>query len=184
MSKKGLSKMDRKIIERRAERVLDAFEYDPSDCIYVDAVMLARFFGFNVIESDSLPEHDDGNITVSADGKEKTIVVNTNRNFETKRFIITHELSHYLLHYTGDQTLFRHRENIKGKNEEENDADFMAACLLMPRKSFSACYKVLRQTMSYSDMVVELQLVFKATSESVIRRISEIKQRRVTYGQP
>lgn len=171
---KGLSDMDKKTIEIRADKVLNAYGYDPSVCVYVDAVKLARFFGFSVLESDQLLELDDGSVTVSADGSEKTIIVNTNRNFEAKRFIITHELSHYLLHYKEEQKMFRHRENVKGKSEEENDADYMAACLLMPRHSFKAKYEALKKENGFPDLILELQLTFKATSESVIRRISEI----------
>lgn len=40
--------------------------------------------------------------------------------------------------------VFKHRESIKGKGLEEDDADYKAACFLMPGKAsfvFKKCFK-------------------------------------------
>lgn len=170
---KELKDMEKTMIEDRASKTLKAFRYTDGKDNYVDSVKLARFFGFNVMESSDLPPIEDGSITVSGDGKEKVIVVNNVRSFESKRFIITHELAHYLLHYNGSGKLFMHRENVTGKNLEENDADYLAACLLMPPKSFKSLYDSL-QDRSTEGKIARLQLVFRTPRESIERRIEEV----------
>ena len=172
--RKNLNRMEKERIEQRAQKILDVYGYGIGTDVYVDAVRLARYFGFTVNESESLSANEDGSITVSADGSEKCIVVNKYRSFESKRFIIMHELSHYLLHYTGEAKLFRHRENIKGKNMEENDADYLAACLLMPEVQFRKYYTLYKRDYSYSKIVFLLQEKFKTPRESIERRIGEV----------
>ncbi len=168
--------MDKKIIERRAEKVLECYKYVDGEGTYVDAVRLARFFGFNIEEKANLPASEDGCITVSKDANERDIVVNDFRSIEFKRFIIVHELSHFLLHYTGKEEFFRHRENTKGKNLEENDADYLAACLLMPPKSFKKQYELIKNGKTLQEIVNELQQIFRTPRESIERRIGEVCQ--------
>lgn len=171
--------MKKKEIESRAKVVLEAFPYANDDTPYVDAVRLARFFGFQVKELKNLPAIEDGEITVGSDSDGtgdiiRSITVNDNRSLESKRFIITHELSHYLLHYKGDETFFRHRENAKGKNKEENDADYLAACLLMPSEIFKKHYEVAKQNHTPEQVIDILQKTFRTPRESIIRRIDEV----------
>lgn len=170
---KRLTNMEKKMIEQRAEKTLAAFKYNDGEDIYVDAVRLARFFGFDVEENANLPATEDGSITVSEDGKERCIVVNDSRSLEYKRFVITHELSHYLLHYMGAGRFFKHRENTKGKNLEENDADYLAACLLMPQKSFKAQFDSIKGK-DTQNKISELQSRFRTPRESIERRIEEV----------
>ncbi len=171
---KGLNNMEKKIIEQRAEKVLQSFQYVDGEDTYVDAVRLARFFGFNIEEKKNLPANEDGCITVSENAFERDISVNAFRSIEAKRFIIVHELSHFLLHYMGDKQLFRHRENTKGKNMEENDADYLAACLLMPAKSFKKQYELIKEGRPSQLVVDRLQEIFQTPRESIERRIEEV----------
>lgn len=176
--KRNFTDMDRKIIDTRTVAVLKALPYRDGVDLRVDSVRLARFFGFTV-EEEELLQHEDGsvNVYIPKEGdtrpKEKYIVVNRNRSRKHKRFIITHELSHYLLHYTGE-SLFMHREDKKGKNTEENDADYMAACLLMPEKSFRNQYNALKDSRTHEELVKELGEIFCTPQESIIRRIDEV----------
>lgn len=170
-----LNDMEKRNIEERAVKVLKAIKYDGTQDIYVDSVRLARFFGFEVEEKDSLLATEDGCITVSEDATEKSIIVNNTRSFESKRFIIVHELAHYLLHYMGNGTLFKHRENKKGKSMEENDADYLAACLLMPQDSFKRQYTLLKDSgKNLYEIIDELQKKFCTPRESIERRIDEV----------
>ena len=180
----GIGKMEKEKIEKRAEKVLEKYCDNPDTITYIDAVKLAKMFGFSVSESNALPAFEDGSITVTEPNLdkggiiEKNILVNDDRSFEAKRFIIVHELAHYLLHYQCNGELFRHRENIKGKNTEENDADYFAACLLMPEKSFRRQYDLLRIGKTYKELVFELQKKFRTPFQSIERRISEVCQTR------
>lgn len=172
--KKRLNIMEKKNIEQRANKVLLAIQYNDGEDIYVDAVRLARFFGFEVEEKSDLSAAEDGCITVSEDATERSIVVNDARSIESKRFIIVHELAHYLLHYLGSGKFFKHRENTKGKNLEENDADYLAACLLMPAKSFEKQYNLVKNGRNFQGIVTELQTKFCTPRESIERRIEEV----------
>lgn len=62
------------------------------------------------------------------------IGVNHERDLFTKRFIIAHELDHYILHGE-NKPIFAQREKTHGRTPEENEIDFFAACLLMFVKS-------------------------------------------------
>lgn len=68
-----------------------------------------------------------------------TIAVSTRYSFEVQRFTAAHEIGHFMLHPNlGDRTL--HRElpmnGPRGKRPPiEQEADYFAACLLMPRKA-------------------------------------------------
>ena len=73
---KGLNNMEKKIIEQRAEKVLQSFQYVDGEDTYVDAVRLARFFGFNIEEKKNLPANEDGCITISENAFERDISVN------------------------------------------------------------------------------------------------------------
>lgn len=171
-----LSAAEKKKLEERAAKVLVACGYENGEDGYVDAVRLARFFGFYVLESSKLPATENGCITVSTDNGEtdKCIIVNEARSFETKRFTIAHELAHYFLYFTGESAFFKHRENYMSKADEESDADYLAACLLMPRKCFKNQYAVLKKGRTRFGAALELQRVFHVPIESIERRIEAV----------
>lgn len=168
--KKGLSKMEKREIERKAKEVLIEFGYNPEKDDYVDAVRLAKSVGFKVGESDKLSDDEDGFIVVSPDESLRVIGINHFRNFAEKRFIVIHELAHYFLHKETLKKQVMLREHKKGKNTKENDADYFAACVLMPSESFC------RQAKKYSseERVERLERMFLVPTESVVRRLSEV----------
>lgn len=177
MRRKGLSIMDKQTIEKIVNDLLVQSGYNDGIDAYVDIAKLARFAGFRVGETSLLPFKDDGFISISKDKKKKIIGVNNDRAFEEKRFIVAHELAHYFLHYKdsycGDAIM--HREHVKGKNAQENDADYFAACILMPKESFSKLYHGLCAKKHTQTQIIDyLQIVFRTPRESIKRRIEEI----------
>lgn len=177
MTKKGLSKMEKQIIAKKAEELLTKFGYDNNVDTYIDISKLAISVGFRVGESKQLHFKEDGFISVSKDKKKLLIGVNNDRTIEEKRFIVAHELAHYYLHYIDSnlEDAVMHREHIKGKNGDENDADCFAACILMPEKSFVNQYKKLKdKKYELSDIIDCLQSIFKTPRESIKRRIEEV----------
>ena len=170
-----LSDMEKKSIEQIVDYLLDKFDYHDGSDIYVDITRLVNVLGFQVGESDKFNDTEDGFILVKDD--KKIIGVNKNRTIEDKRFIIAHELGHYLIHRTDEETFFMHRENLKGKNNEENDADYFAACLLMPSKSFKAIYEIITSSMldpKENDIIPLMQKLFRTPKTSISRRIDEV----------
>lgn len=74
-----------------------------------------------------------------------TILVSTRYSYEIRRFTAAHEIGHFLLHpHVGDRTLHREMplDGSGFRTQIEREADYAAACLLMPsgwvRKMFEA----------------------------------------------
>lgn len=169
-------------IEEKSIGLLKKFGYMDSDKI--DVVVIARMLGFAVGAAE-MEDQSDGFIIVKEDDPDllglkagKVIGVNSKKDIAWKRFIIAHELGHYILHYDKNRSkdgLYAHREHVKGKDEGENEADFFAANLLMPRKQFTEEYCKLDVHGADADMVIALLAKnFKVTSEMVARRIQEL----------
>lgn len=173
-----LNYMEKKTIKEKATTLLSQYGYNPISDDYVDIVDFVKKLGFSVGNA-SLPDSEDGFLAIRPspnvkDKIDKVIGVNVNRSLELKRFIIAHEFAHSVLHYQKGQ-IFLHRENKKGKDEEENDADYFAAALLMPQKSFNRIYQKYRADgLAENVIYLNLALIYKVPLESVLRRISEI----------
>ena len=176
--------MEKAHIENECEKVLKRANYNDGE---VDIIALAKMLGFTVGMSP-LPDSEDGFIIVDNTKKytkkilninsDKIICVNSERDIKEKKFILAHELGHYFLHYQGTQNeqlgYFAHRENKKGKDEYENDVDYFAACLLMPKEQFKVKFKELRMKYNIGDCIIILSDYFKAPLQSVLRRIDEV----------
>ena len=168
--KKRLNKMERERIEIQVKSVLEQFGYNDSIDSYVDIVSLVKNFGF-LVGNAELDESEDGFLIITRD--QKIIGVNKSRSLELKRFVIAHEFAHYILHFKQGQ-VFLHREHKKGKDMDENDADYFAAVLLMPKNAFLREYNRLKnQGVERNLICFQLSSLFKTPLESVARRIEE-----------
>lgn len=174
--------MDRERIEKKAEETLNNINYaDSTDSI--DVIEVAKKLGF-VVGNAGLSEDVDGFIIVDENESNilgidtnKLIGVNASKELAWKRFIIAHEIGHYMLHYDKekDNGMYAHREHKKGKNEIENEADFFAANLLMPRKKFIDKYKELKEKdLSIDEMILLLANKFTVTQLMTKRRFEEL----------
>lgn len=180
--------MNKKEIENIVSVLLEQYGYDEEKDDYLDIVAFTRSLGFNVINAEQ-PEEEDGFIVIRPDPTQdddgfgdKIIVVNDKRSFEWKRFIIAHEFAHSMLHYQVG-SLYLHRENKKGKSAEENEADYFAAALLMPRISFARNYKRLQKKgLPENPLLFQLASIYKVPFESVSRRVNEVCEMELIYG--
>lgn len=166
-------------IGKSASELLE--QYNMKD-IPIDVVVLAKRMGF-VVGNAILEDDSDGFIVVSPKANDisgikadKIIGVNAERDIKYKVFIIAHELGHYILHCKNAQErYYAHREHKKGKGEEEQDADFFAASLLMPEELFKKRYNELKgKELSEEDCISLLVQDFSVPKDAVIRRIKEI----------
>lgn len=174
--------MEKMIIEQKADALLDKIGYTGGE---LDVIHAARVLGF-VVGISALPKWDDGFILVDHAKErihelvgvmtDKVIGVNSDRDLQKKRFIIAHEIGHYELHCDKDDgVLYARREDRKGKDAEENDADYFAACLLMPRKYFKEKYDDLKSKgLTEDDIFTLLQKYFNTPYESIERRLIEV----------
>lgn len=168
----------KKDIDIQVEQILKEFNYDLNNGGYVNVVELINSLGFVIGETDKLAPDEDGFISVSEDRLRAVIGVNADRTFEEKRFIAAHELGHYFLTFSKDKSndkKIMHRDRKKGRNAEENEIDFFAACLLMPYEAFKNHYNFLKSQGLPEVLVIRhLQRLYRAPMESIKRRIGEV----------
>ena len=177
-----LSIMEKRMIERQVTALLEEYGYDFAKDDYVDIVDFVQQLGFSVGNA-KLADSEDGFLAIQSSDVaknnigefgDKIIGVNSARSFDWKRFIIAHEFGHSILHYkTGE--VYLHRENKKGKDSEENDADYFAAALLMPKASFRRLYRHLESAgLNTTAICLKLASIFKVPLDSVTRRVNEV----------
>ena len=79
-------------------------------------------------------EYPEVEACVSRDNDGSYIAINPSQVFSgaRKRFSIAHELGHYFLHVENGKPYVAFRDNTSRRNEQEREADFFAANLLMP----------------------------------------------------
>ena len=181
---KGAIIMDEAMIEKAALDTIKEVDYvDNGDSI--DIIQIAKRLGF-VVGNAFLNDDDDDGFIVVDEGKEeifgiktdKLIGVNSSKSLEWKRFIIAHEIGHYKLHYSleRDGGIYAHRDHKKGKNNIENEADFFAANILMPREKFSRMYSELKEKkLTQEDIAMILAKKFVVTQVMASRRIGELR---------
>ena len=93
---------------------------------------------------------------------------------QRRRFIVAHEYAHSQLHKR-DSVLFAHRDTQKRETEAEQEADFFARCLLMPRNLVN---EVLgseeAKQLSDSGKIAYISKIFNVTEKKARQRLKEI----------
>lgn len=178
-----LSNMEKKQIDAQAATLLSNYGYSTERDDYVNIVDFVQKLGYTVGNAQ-LDDSEDGFLAIQAsdiakDGNgtsnDKIIGVNAKRSFDWKRFIIAHEFAHSNLHYKAGNPTYLHRENTKGKSSEENDADYFAAALLMPKESFRRLYNQFKKSgLNETATCLQLAAIFKVPFDSVVRRVEEV----------
>lgn len=176
--------MEKKEIEEKAMELMKNVNYqDISE--ETDIIQIAKTLGF-VVGNAVLDDNDDDGFIIVKKGEDeilglktdKLIGVNSKRSLEWKRFIIAHEIAHYILHYSeqNNKGMYAHRDHRKGKNDVENDADYFAANLLMPREKFTDKFNEFKSKgLTFDEIIVLLSHKFVVTSKAVERRIEELQ---------
>lgn len=171
--------------ERLAGQVLEISEHEVGS---TPIVRIANSIGFATLKEKNMPKDISGNIFVGGTTKEiygvnEVIVVDEDEEYAHQRFIIAHELGHYLMDYLGSEDsrnpgILFSRAYLKSNHdsEEEIRADRFAAELLMPTKLFRRLYL---RAMDASDddlgyTISFLAKYFKTKRSSIERRICEV----------
>lgn len=146
---------------------------------------MTRDFGFSVFKEPITKSNISGNIyiggtTANYYHSNRVIIVSDQIEYFHQRFIIAHELRHYLMNYLSNPKYIDNPKKLFSKpyyNNKQNDqqADKFAMELLMPQHLFARQYiKAVERyydrcyTMSY------LSSFFKVTKSLVKRHIKEI----------
>lgn len=176
-----VNNMEKLEMEKVISGLLTVNGCDPEKNTYVDITRLSCRLGFNVGNA-KLDESEEGFVAVRPSSTkrkdtlgDKVIGVNRVREVVWKRFIIAHELAHFVLHYKMG-SLYLHKYNKKvEKGTEEKEASYFAAALLMPRVSFSLKYKKCKQSGLFGNsLLFRLSAIYKVPLEIVAFRIEAI----------
>lgn len=159
-----------------------------------DIVRICKKFDFDVYKMPLSKEKVDGVIWVDESKNIRRIGVNSALDMENSRFVIAHELAHYITKKENigqDKVLFAMRDKIfhgEEKSKEENDMDYMAAAILVPKEEFLKDLNVLKIDLNkicdhkegtVYDVVEEkdirlLSRAYNVTDEVIVRRIAEV----------
>lgn len=175
--------MDKASIEQKAMETLQLVQLN-EDTEAIDVIDIAKKLGF-IVGNAGLEDDVDGFIIVEKGKKEilgqktdRIIGVNATKELNWKRFIIAHEIGHYKLHYDEkiNNGIYAHREHKKGKSEQENEADFFAACILMPREQFvKKASELIAKGLTKDEMIILLADKFCVTHIMTERRFGELE---------
>lgn len=156
----------------------------------VDIVNICQKIGFDVITFDnSHVELEDFDGVILVDSDEKIIGVNDKLNLNDARFVIAHELSHYIWESTQkhNSITFAFRDsNIHGEKKRplENDMDYMAAAILVPRHKLQKFLDVIGikniRSINQVNDKIDISTInflanqFNVSEETITRRIIEV----------
>lgn len=111
---------------------------------------------------------------------QRVIAVNKDDYTTRRQFTVAHEIGHFVLH-CNDQSNFYERylgEDADTDNKElERQANFFAACLLMPAKMVRKLYqeyKMVTPVPTKSDFADQISEVFVVSPNAASRRIEEL----------
>lgn len=149
-------------------------------------VKIAKMFDFKTYK-ESLRESGDINIngeTKQKYGHDKVILVNKNEELFHQRFVVAHELAHYLFDFLGNSTyedkniLFADTyEKDKHETLQEKRANTFAAEIMMPKELFIKQYNVARREVNnHMFIVLYLSRYFETSVESIEKRIKEVSR--------
>lgn len=154
----------------------------------IPIVNIAKKFGFLCLQAKDMPDDISGNIFIGGNTRkiynsDKVIIVGCFEEKEHQRFIIAHELAHYLMDYIGSaasqntDSLFS-KAYLKQNHDtgEEIRADRFAAELLMPTELFLKQYAKAMERSNYnkSYTLSYLSTFFKTKKTSIEKRIDEV----------
>lgn len=173
--------------ERLADKVLEIGGYLGKSAP-TPIVKIVNDFEFAAYKANNIPKDISGNIFIGGStkkdyGKDKVIIVGADEDLPHQRFIIAHELAHYLMDYIGNDkyanneyTFSKTYPKINHDSMEEIRADRFAAELLMPKKVFLAEYVKAMKRSDYSKeyTIPYLAELFKVKESCVKRRIQEV----------
>lgn len=167
-------------IEKQAEAIIKL--YDLEKDVFIDISSILKKDGFQ-IKRQKMPISTSGCLIV--DGNEKVIVVNTvfpavkdeeDVAFKKSRFIAAHEYGHYKLHCGKDETSYFHHDSDKREEEPEQEADYFARCILMPKKYFLSLYDIIKKLNGDNEEIIVnvLSKFFRVTKKKVRARKEEL----------
>jgi len=182
-----LSQIRKREIQRIANEFLDENKSQ------ADVFDTAKALGFKIASFDpkiGKNKHKDGLIIVNQGNNkintlpQKLIATNESLDYADTAFTVAHELGHYRLHYDPDfpYVHISWKTNGQEKPQEEREADFFAACVVMPEDATKAEIRsfesekgsVLEDQRLLVQLCLHLSKVFKVSGECAAKRYYEV----------
>jgi len=158
-----------------------------------DMVSICQKLG---IDTYSLPLHEDNlDGLILIEGDLKVIGIDETLNAIDSRFVIAHELGHYMyesLASGGKKLMFAERDKVlhgEEKSERENDMDYLAASMLVPKDKFIQelkSFNILNGQVFTSEEEVQKAVKpifisffadqYRVRKQLIVRRIAEVSQ--------
>jgi Zn-dependent peptidase ImmA (M78 family) len=155
---------------------IESLTYDLVREIYTDSEEVAPPINLDKVIKQSglsvkIGAFDDPDIIGMYDRKQSAILLQEGDNLVRKLFTAAHELGHYYLHADKpNETFFRKDFFLLDDSDkiQEQEANWFAASLLMPREIFAVFYKKLSN-------IEQLAKLFNVSSTAVYFRIKNLK---------
>ena len=172
-------------IRKIANAILSMANYYTGRCA-TPIVKIAKIFDFKSY-NESLKESGDININGETEkkyGHNRVILVNRDEELFHQRFVVAHELAHFLFDFLGNRDyentdiLFA-ESYIKDqpKTYREQQANTFAAEIMMPRDLFIKQYNIARQKENnHMFIVMYLSKYFETSIDSIEKRIGEVSR--------
>ena len=178
-------KYDLKEISKIANKILEDTEYY-SGRGATPIVKIAKDFDFKTYK-ETLKNGKSGDIHINGDTKEKyghdkIILVNKKDELFHQRFVIAHELAHYLFEFLGNKE-YKDNNTIfvdtyqKNQHEtlQEKRANAFAAEIMMPKDLFVKQYYIAkRENNNRMFILMYLSRFFETSIDSIEKRILEV----------
>ncbi len=158
-----------------AERFLESTEYNGDGAVPI--IKIAHECGFKVIWGSMKDKEKSGFISIDKKNKKvfdnnKIIGINKDDELGHQRFVIAHELAHYLFDYDmKDKPYFDTYIKNSHKSLQEHIANTFAANLLMPAKYFALQFD---ENKTMTENVNNWAAYFEVQTKSARKRITEV----------
>lgn len=174
-------RQDRYSIDNAVEKI---FRECGIDGYPINVFRIAREFNFDIMYGKFKQENIygaiwDGNseLEIGEKKSKRFILINADDSKERQLFTIAHELGHFVLHCTDQANFFERYHGGQDQSSEakqiEDEADFFAASLLMPRKEFKK-YIDQHKNLRKNELLAKICADFWVEQEAAKRRLDEL----------
>ena len=172
-------------IDNIANRILESYGLKGKNCS-IPIVRIIQEFDFKVYKKE-LEDNKSGDISINGNteevyGHNKVVLVNKKDILEHQRFVLAHELGHYLFDFLGSPeysnsgiTFSDTYKKNQHESIQERRVNRFAAALLMPEDVFIRQYHFARSVSGNHILIVRyLSKFFETTIDSIEKRITEV----------
>ncbi len=93
---------------------------------------------------DAMGMADVSGVIIRRENEKPVIFINENQSERRKVFTMAHELGHFIMNHGGKENYRLDRQDYSKGSEDETEANYFAASILMPKKRFIETYNLLK----------------------------------------